>query len=65
METIKDIFAVLFCAFMVVLISITIGFPVIISIVTGNWWYLFLFFAIGIPVVIEWFILMFAVELLR
>lgn len=36
-----------------ILIVVTCFLPVIISAITGIWWYLFLYFVIGIPVFVE------------
>ena len=43
----------------------TILFPVIVSVITFNWWYLFLYFAIWIPASIEVIIMSLIVSLLK
>lgn len=48
---------------MLIVVGFTMMFPVIISIVTSNWWYLFLYFPIWIPVTIEIFIFDLILEL--
>jgi hypothetical protein len=44
-------------------IGFTTLFPIIIAALTGNWWYLFLYFVIWIPVSIEMFIFGLILEL--
>lgn len=63
MKTIKEIFIVLFCVVMILLMFATFLAPVIISAVTGNWWYLFLFFVVGIPILVEWIIILLVVDI--
>lgn len=46
-----------------IIISFTGLFPIIISVITGNWWYLFLYFVIWVPVSIELFILGLVIKL--
>ena len=46
-----------------IIIGFTVLFPIIISAITGNWWYLFLYFVIWVPVSIEIFIFGLILEL--
>jgi len=59
----KNILLFLVLAMSALVIGFTTLFPIIISALTGNWWYLFLYFVIWIPVTIEIFIFGLILEL--
>ena len=49
----KKAILILFLIIWTVVIGFTSMFPIIISAITGNWWYLFTYFVIWIPMLFE------------
>jgi hypothetical protein len=63
MSKIKTFFQVLGLLICIILLAGILAFPVIISIITGNWWFLFLYFAIGVPFILVFTLLTALIEL--
>lgn len=59
MKKIKQIGLILLLGVFVLLLIVTFLFPLILSIITGNWWFLALFAVVGIPIFGEWIVFVF------
>jgi hypothetical protein len=63
MKTFKLILQCVALVIMFFVIILTLVLPFIVSYVTGNWWFMFLYFVIGIPFLMEFTILMILLDL--
>jgi len=52
-STIKEIFTWILLSLTTIIIGATFFFPLILASITGNWWFLFLFFISWYPVMFE------------
>jgi hypothetical protein len=59
MKKIKEIGLILLLGISGLLLIVTFLFPLILSIITGNWWFLALFAVVGIPIFWEWLVFVF------
>ena len=59
MKKIKEIGLILLLGIFGLLLVVTFLFPLILSIITGNWWFLALFAIVVIPIFGEWLVFAF------
>ena len=59
MKKIKEIGLILLLGIFGLLLVVTFLFPLILSIITGNWWFLALFAIVGVPIFGEWLVFAF------
>jgi len=59
MKKFKEIGLILLLGIFGLLLVVTFLFPLILSIITGNWWFLALFAIVGIPIFGEWIVFVF------